>query len=113
SEQSISVSNAAPGFLELKLDSYDYPLRLLLTPYANEYRLKAFLGMENEEQELRDLLSESWKETAENFCDDQGVNILMAHLFVSKRGEPLPEETDDEKPILHVGGAQVIYSDNF
>jgi exonuclease SbcD len=113
SEQSISVSNAAPGFLELKLDTYDYPLRLILTPYANEFRLKAFLGMENEEQELRDLLSESWKETAENFCDEQGVNILMAHLFVGKRGEPLPEETDDEKPILHVGGAQVIYSDNF
>lgn len=112
-EQSIFVSNSAPGFLELKLDSYDYPLRMILTPYANEYRLKAFLDMENEEEELRDLLSDSWKETAEKFCDDQGVNILMAHLFVSKRGEPLPEETDDEKPILHVGGAQVIYSDNF
>lgn len=112
-EQSITVSNSAPGFLELKLASYDYPLRLILTPYANEYRLKAFLGMENEEQELRDLLGDSWKETAENFCDDQGVNILMAHLFVNKKGEPIPEETDDEKPILHVGGAQVIYSDNF
>ncbi len=112
-EQSVIVSNSAPGFLELKLAAYDYPLRLMLTPYANEYRLKAFLGMENEEEELRDLLSETWKETAEKFCDDQGVNILMAHLFVSKRGEPLPEETDDEKPILHVGGAQVIFSDNF
>ncbi len=29
-----------------------------------------------------------------------------------KKGDPLPEEPEDEKPILHVGGAQVIYTEN-
>ncbi len=29
-----------------------------------------------------------------------------------KKGEPVPDEPEDEKPILHVGGAQVIYTEN-
>ena len=29
-----------------------------------------------------------------------------------RRGEQLPEEPEDEKPILHIGGAQAVYTDN-
>ncbi len=29
-----------------------------------------------------------------------------------KRGDELPEEPEDEKPILHVGGAQAVYTEN-
>src|SRR5690554_6441145 len=32
------------GFLELQLPGTEVPLRILMTPYANEYRLKTFLG---------------------------------------------------------------------
>ena len=36
----------------------------------------------------------------------------MAHAFVYKRGESRPEEPEDERPILYIGGAQEIYTDN-
>ena len=84
----------------------------MLTPYANEYRLKTFLGTENEEEELGLVLERSWKELADKYCDTEGVNMLMTHLYMMKKGETPPEEPEDEKPILHVGGAQAIYSEN-
>src|SRR5690606_13326483 len=70
------------------------------------------LGLENSEEELRQVLANRWKDLAETYCDDKGVNVLVAHLFVMKKGEETPEEPEDEKPILHVGGAQAIYSEN-
>ncbi len=111
-ESGICVIRSEPGFIELKIPNYSYPLRLLLTPYANEYRLKTFLGLENEDEELRQVLERSWKQLADTYCDELGVNILMTHLYMMKKGEKAPEEPEDEKPILHIGGAQAIYSEN-
>jgi len=108
----ISINQSEPGFVELTLPKYDYPLRLIITPYANEYRMKTFLGASNEEEELRNLLGRQWQYLADRYCDTNGVNVLMAHLFVMKKGETPPEEPEDEKPILHIGGAQAIYTDN-
>jgi exonuclease SbcD len=106
------ITKSEPGFLEIKVPKYDYPLRLLLMPYANEYRLRTFLGVDNEEKELRSILEAHWEQLATKYCDKFGVNMLMAHLFVMKRGEVPPEEPIDEKPILHIGGAQAVYSEN-
>ncbi|MFC0319560.1 MULTISPECIES: metallophosphoesterase family protein [Olivibacter] len=106
------ITKSEPGFLEIKVPKYDYPLRLLLMPYANEYRLRTFLGVDNEEKELRSILEAHWEQLATKYCDKFGVNILTAHLFVMKRGEVPPEEPIDEKPILHIGGAQAVYSEN-
>jgi exonuclease SbcD len=111
-ESGLKVVQTAEGFLELKLPGAEVALRLLLTPYANEYRLKASLGAENSEVALRDVLEQKWKTLGNQFCDDAGVNILVSHLFMVRRGDELPEEPADEKPILHVGGAQAIYTDN-
>ncbi|RZM14346.1 MAG: exonuclease subunit SbcD [Pedobacter sp.] len=111
-ETGVSVQRSEPGFVEIKLPKYDYPLRLILTPYANEYRLKTFLGVEDAEVTLRDVLEKFWKNLADTYCDDKGVNILMTHLYMMKKGAELLEEPEDEKPILHVGGAQVVYSEN-
>jgi len=111
-ESGLKVLQSEEGFLELKLPGTDIPLRLLLTPYANEFRLKTYLGHENSEEELRTVLQEKWEELAEKYCDNKGVNLLVTHLFVVKKGDTLPEEPADEKPILHVGGAQVIYTEN-
>ena len=112
-ESGMQVLQTAPGFIELQLPKYDYPLRLMLTPYANERRMKTFLGLEDSEQELRDILEDQWKDIADKYCDNQGVNLLSTHLFVLKKGGKLEEEGDDEKSILHIGGAQPIYSNNF
>ena len=111
-ESGLKVLHREEGFLELKLPGTDTPLRLLLTPYANEFRLKTYLGQENSEEELRTVLQEKWQELAEKYCDENGINMLVTHLFVVKNGDELPEEPADEKPILHVGGAQVIYTEN-
>ena len=78
SEGGVRVTRSEPGFLELVVPGHDVPLRLLLTPYANELRLKTFLGGE---QGLNALLSEHWQRLSDTYCDDQGVNMLMAHLF--------------------------------
>ncbi|GAA4793060.1 exonuclease SbcCD subunit D [Olivibacter ginsenosidimutans] len=106
------ITKSEPGFLELQLPKYAYPLRVLLTPYANEYRMRTFLGTVQVEDELRKLVQNHWQRLADKYCDARGVNILVAHLFVMKKGEIPPEEPIDEKPILHLGGAQAIYSEN-
>ena len=111
-ESGLKGLRSEEGFLELQLPGIDAPLRLLLTPYANEFRLKTYLGYENSEEELRTVLQERWQELAEKYCDNKGVNLLVTHLFLVKKGDELPEEPADEKPILHVGGAQAIYTEN-
>ncbi len=111
-DNGIAVLRSQAGFLELKIPKYNYPLRLLLSPYANEFRLKTFLGIDNSEAELRQILQQQWQILADNFCDNNGINILMAHLFFMKKDGSIPTEPDDEKPILHIGGAQAIYSQN-
>lgn len=111
-DSGISILQSEPGFIEIKLPNFDYNLRLILTPYANEYRLKSFLGIDDSDVKLREVLAKHWQSLADKYCDKNGVNILAAHLYLMKKGEIPPEEPEDEKPILHVGGAQVIYSEN-
>ncbi|WP_118193957.1 metallophosphoesterase family protein [Albibacterium indicum] len=111
-ESGICITRSEPGFIEVKLPRYEAKLRLLLTPYANEYRMRVFLGQEDAEAELRSILEKQWKGIADRYCDDKGVNIMMMHLFLMKEGAPPPVEPEDEKPILHIGGAQAVFSKN-
>lgn len=109
----VDIVKTAPGFIEIKLPGAPFPLRVLHTPYANEQRLKTFLGVEESEEALRIHLQEHWQNLADQYLDDQGFNLLATHLFVMQKGGPMPEEPDDERPILHIGGAQAIYTENF
>ncbi len=111
-ESGLKIIHSEAGFVELQLPENVVPLRILLTPYANEFRLKTYLGQENSEEELRLVLQKKWKDLAEKFCDNQGVNVLVSHLFMMKKGGEIPEEPADEKPILHVGGVQAVYTEN-
>lgn len=111
-DQGIAVTKSDKGFLELKLPRIAYPLRLLLTPYASELRLKTFLGTDDPDTALRDLLQQHWQQLADAYCDQRGVNVLAAHLFFMKNGTSPAEEPEEEKPILHLGGAQAVYSEN-
>lgn len=108
----LKVMNSETGFIELQLPYEESPLRLILTPYANEFRLKTFLGKDDEDQQMRDLLQARWKNLANRYCDEKGVNLLVTHLFVIDKEGDVPKEPEDEKPILHVGGAQAIYLEN-
>lgn len=111
-EGGIEGLRAEPGFVELQLPHYPYPLRLLLTPYASETTLKKYLGDNDRDQELRNLLQYDWQRLADTYCDEQGVNLLMAHLYFMPRHGAAPEEPDDEKPILHLGGASAIFTED-
>jgi exonuclease SbcD len=111
-ETGLKILNSQEGFLEIKLPDNKSPLRILLTPYANEIRLKTALGYENSEEELRNILQKNWNNLAEKYCDNKGVNILVSHLFIVDKDAKMPEEPADEKPILHVGGVQAVYTEN-
>ncbi|WP_312301800.1 exonuclease subunit SbcD [Chryseobacterium sp.] len=103
------ILNSKPGFIELAIENIDFPVRILHTPYANEIRLKEYFG-ENKEEEINKVLSQTWQELADEFCDTSGVNLLTAHLYMNKRGAEILEEPEGEKPIK-IGNADLIFSD--
>jgi DNA repair protein SbcD/Mre11 len=109
----LRITQSAPGFLEVWLPNSSFPLRIVHTPYANEARLRQAIGLSGQgDDALRDYLELHWQTIAENHLDDAGCNLLVTHLFFQREGEPTEEEPADEKPILHVGGAQAIFSRN-
>ncbi|MDZ7879283.1 MAG: exonuclease subunit SbcD [Saprospiraceae bacterium] len=130
----IQLTRSDAGFVELQLPQFNYPLRLLLTPYANEYRLRQNLGIENPEENLRQILTEQWFSLSEKYMKkpnspptpkggiittavatqdyQEGVNIGIAHLFVMQDGGAVPEEPEEERPIF-VGGAGAVFTDCF
>lgn len=106
------ITQSAPGFVEISSSKFECPVRVITTAYANEYRMNAWLGHDDKEQALRDLLQKHWTDLANEFCNDEGINLLCAHLFMIKEGEKPESEPEGEKPILDVGGAQVIFSNS-
>ena len=108
----LGVLQSEPGFLELEIPGFEYPLRLILTPYANEYTYRKFLGKERPKDQLRALLGQRWKTLANKYCNDKGINLLVAHLYFMDKHGIAPEESDDEKSILFQGGAQAIYTED-
>ena len=108
----LGVLNSEPGFIELQVPGYSYPLRLILTPYANEFTYRKFLGKESPKSQLRALLNKRWKYLAKKHCNRKGVNLMVAHLYFMDKEGIAPEESDDEKSILFQGGAQAIYSED-
>ena len=103
------ISHSVEGMIEIQLKNYDFPIRIVHTSFANEVRLKEYFG-ENKEDVLNQVLAENWKSIADKFCDETGVNIMMTHLYMNKKGAPILEEPDGEKPIK-IGNADLIYSD--
>ncbi len=106
-----SITKTDRGFLEIALPHKEIPLRVIATPYANELRLKTYLGATDKEAEMNKVLQDSWKKLADQYCDDQGVNILTTHLYMLKRGGEILEEPEGEKP-LRLGNADLVYSDS-
>jgi exonuclease SbcD len=112
-ESGIRVARTDPGFAEIFMPSSKVPLRIVSVPYANEYRMKSYMGCEDPEATMRETLQTQWTQVSETYLDQNGVNIMTAHLYVGKDGSPLPEEDLDEMKPINIGGAQVVYSHNF
>lgn len=109
-ENQFKVSKSTNGLLELRLDRFKQPIRILHTPYANEIRLKKALDTEDKGTALNEALGESWQALADKYCKTKGVNLLISHLYMMNRNGEILEEPDGEKP-LKVGNADIIYSD--
>lgn len=94
------------------IEGLSQTLRVICTPYASETRMRQYLDVENREEALRKILTERWKTLGEKYFDDQGINIMAAHLFMGNRSDLLSEEEPEgEKSILHPGGLEQIYCD--
>lgn len=100
------ITKSAPGFFELQLP-HQPPLRIIHTAYANELRLKTYLG-EDKTKGLNEALAKHWDQLANTYCDEKGINILVTHLYMQPLGNPL-EEPEGEKP-LNIGNADVVYT---
>jgi len=103
------IEKSTEGFIEIIIKNIDFPVRIVHTAYANEIRLKQYFGEEKEEQ-LNSVLKDQWTKIADEFCDDKGVNLLISHLYMNKRGALLLEEPEGEKPIK-IGNADMVCSD--
>ena len=108
----MEISQSDSGFVELRLPKFDFPIRLLLAPYANEVSLRTYLGEENREEAFRELLAQNWQKLADRYCDEKGVNLFMGHFFFVDEGSTSPPdaEPESERPILHVGGTQSLFT---
>ena len=111
-DSGIEVVAADKGFISLQLPHLDFPVRIILAPYANEVSLRTYLGEGDRENELRKVLEEKWKTLADQYCDNSGLNVFLGHFFFVKEGTTPEKEPESERPILHVGGTQALYTSN-
>jgi exonuclease SbcD len=86
-------------------------MNVLVAPYANEQLLRTYLGEENREDELRLILSTKWKKLASTYFTKKSINLFAGHFFFMKEGSSADEEPESERSILHVGGAQALFTD--
>ena len=97
-ENCFKITKSAPGFFEIKLADFETPVRIIATPYANEMRLKTYLGDEKEEA-LHQFFKKHWHEISNAFCNANGINLLTTHLYLMPNNGVLQEEPDGEKPL--------------
>jgi DNA repair protein SbcD/Mre11 len=111
-DSGVEILKSESGFVEIQLPQVDFPVRVILVPYANEVSLRTYLGEENREEEFRKLLASKWQDIADRNCDEQGLNLFVGHFFFTKEGEKAEAEPESERPILHVGGTQALFTEN-
>ncbi|MDF2158660.1 exonuclease subunit SbcD [Algoriphagus sp. CAU 1675] len=109
-DSGLEVTRAENGFMEIQLPHLDFPIRLILAPYANEVTLKTYLGEGDRESEFRQILKKKWDQLAGTYCDASGVNLFLGHFFFVREGEKPEAEPESERPILHVGGTQALFT---
>lgn len=105
-QDGFSVIKSEESFIEIELVSKQL-LRIITSPFANELRLKTYLG--DNETDIETLLKEKWFDIAQRNCDNKGVNILMSHILMSANIQDTIEEPDGEKPIENIS-ARVLTS---
>ena len=107
------ILESGPGFISLQIADEPFPVNCFLTPYASEQRMKVFLGNEDPDEALRQILVHHWEQALEQVKGNGGVNLFAGHFYMVKREGPRPEENlDEEKPIITPGGLSEIFTEN-
>ncbi len=106
----IEITSISKGLISIQFPDLQEKIFVLVTPYANESRILEYKKAE-EDKELSKILEEYWKEKIIELKDINSIQILITHLFVMKRNGDRPEESEDEKSIVSIGGAEIVYSD--
>ncbi len=108
----IQVTQTDSGFAEFQFPAYEYPLRIIFAPYNHLARIKKETpkGTTSESLEVRDYFQKKWTHLAQKYCDNQGVNILMAHYTVKLPDDFSPEDYDAD---YIIGGNYTLYPDTF
>jgi len=108
----ITIESISKGLIRIQFPDLDEKVCVLVTPYANESRILEYKKAE-EDKEVSKILEEYWRKKIFELKHINSIQILIAHLFVMKRNGEKPEESEDEKSILSIGGAEIVYSDQF
>ena len=113
-QKKFHITKIDQGFMEIQIPGYLAPIRILHTPFTNQERLQAYLGVtEDEEQKaLRNQLQNMWQKVADMYCDNEGVNILIAHQFVINNENDTDVKEPDDENAVNVGGTSAIFSYN-
>jgi exonuclease SbcD len=110
SNPNFKIIHTDKGYIEIKLNKYKYTLRLLVTPYANDQRLRYYIENENHTEKYRAYLANHWNGLMQQYYDSNSIHILVAHLFICKSpNDIITEDIDAEKPVLGVGGAEAVF----
>ncbi len=110
-ESGVRVRFPDPGMV--LIEGLSSPVRIICTPYASETRMRRYMGAEDKEEGLRQVLTERWKSLGEKYFDPKGINLMASHLFMGGRNELVMEdEPEGERSILHPGGLEQIYTDS-
>ena len=94
------ITKSAPGFVEIQHPQMPL-IRLLLTPFVNESRWNespdSDLDWANRDLWLQNQMIHHWNDLAAQYIDQNGVNLLVAHLFLSEAGGTKYSETEDKQ----------------
>ncbi len=114
SHKKFHITKTDQGFMEIQIPGCMAPVRILHTPFTNQERLQTYLGVtEDEEQKaLRNQLQNMWQKVADKYCDNAGVNILIAHQFVINNENDTDVKEPDDENAVNVGGTSAIFSYN-
>lgn len=110
-DSGIKIEKTVSNYIQIRINKYDYPLQLVVTPFVNEERLKTYFDGKDKDRLLRDFISTIWEKTLEENARERGVKILMTHLFVLENEQDERTEPEDENAI-NIGGLSAIYSEN-
>lgn len=107
----IVIHSSESGIVQIDFPDGD-KVDVIVAPYANEVLLRTWLGDNNRQEELRQLLRSKWNRISEDYFRPMSIRIFVGHFFFMREGGEREEEPEGERSILHVGGVDALFTDD-